>query len=102
MEMRIGRRELAAGLAALPLIGQLAGGASAQIATDGTPAGGTPMPEPATMTDRGVGPLRVVATLTGPDSINDTFTRYGIYGTDLGHTFDYHDELYMVFGDTFA
>lgn len=104
MEMRIGRRELAAGLAALPLIGQMSGGASAQTATDGTPTGGTPEPVrvPATERDPGVGPLRVVAQLTGPDSINDTFARYGVYGTDLGHTFLYHDALYMVFGDTFA
>ena len=50
----------------------------------------------------GMGPLREVAILTGPDSINETHTRYLVDGTDLGHTFFHGNELYMVFGDTFG
>jgi hypothetical protein len=46
--------------------------------------------------------LRVVAKLIGVDSINDTLDRYGVAGADLGHTFVYDGELYMVFGDTFG
>lgn len=48
------------------------------------------------------GPLRLVAQLTGADSINETDTAYGIDGTDLGHSFEYGGHLYMVFGDTFG
>jgi hypothetical protein len=44
----------------------------------------------------------LVAQLTGEESINQTLTRYGIAGTDLGHTFDMDGRLYMVFGDTFG
>lgn len=50
----------------------------------------------------GVGPTRVVAVLTGADSINDTAARYGVNGTDLGHTFEHDGAIYMVFGDTFG
>jgi len=50
----------------------------------------------------GVGPTRVVAVLTGSDSINDTAARFGVNGTDLGHTFEHNGALYMVFGDTFG
>ncbi|HEY7030550.1 MAG TPA: DUF4185 domain-containing protein [Thermomicrobiales bacterium] len=48
------------------------------------------------------GSLGVVAKLIGRDSINDTLDRYGVAGADLGHTFLFKDELYMVFGDTFG
>lgn len=50
----------------------------------------------------GVGPLELIATLTGPDSINQTDTRWGVDGTDLGHSFVSGDAIYMVFGDTFG
>jgi Domain of unknown function (DUF4185) len=63
------------------------------------PTRGQGVSTPAT---RGVGPLRRVATLTGPESANATHDRYGVWGTDLGHTFEYRDELYLVFGDTFG
>jgi hypothetical protein len=45
-----------------------------------------------------------IATLTGPDpdSVNPTAEQYGVYGTDLGHTFLAGDELHMIFGDTFG
>jgi D-arabinan endo alpha-(1,5)-arabinofuranosidase len=49
-----------------------------------------------------LGELREVAVLTGPDSINETHTRWGVDGTDLGHTFEHQGAIYMVFGDTFG
>jgi hypothetical protein len=49
-------------------------------------------------------PLEQIALLTGSDplSINDTDAEYGIHGTDLGSSFLYNDQLYIVFGDTFG
>ncbi|MDQ3694468.1 MAG: DUF4185 domain-containing protein [Chloroflexota bacterium] len=49
-------------------------------------------------------PVARIAILTGParDAINPTGEEYEVYGTDLGHTFLYGDELYMIFGDTFG
>ena len=43
-----------------------------------------------------------VGRLTGPDSVNDTAARWGVYGTDLGHMFWHGGSLYMVFGDTWG
>jgi hypothetical protein len=48
------------------------------------------------------GETRVVAVLTGKDSINDTATNYAVYGTDLGSSFEHNGAIYMVFGDTFG
>ena len=50
----------------------------------------------------GVRDLTFVAQLTGAGAINPTDTEYGVYGADLGHLFDWQDQLYMVFGDTFG
>lgn len=50
----------------------------------------------------GIVELKVVATLTGPDGINETHTKYHVDGTDLGHTFEHDGAIYMVFGDTFG
>jgi hypothetical protein len=50
----------------------------------------------------GVMPVKLVAQLTGAASINDTEAKYGVTGTDLGHTFEHEGKLYMVFGDTFG
>lgn len=49
-------------------------------------------------------PLEQVALLTGSDplSINDTDEAYGVHGTDLGSSFLYDGQLYIVFGDTFG
>lgn len=44
----------------------------------------------------------LVGKVTGADSPNDTASRWGIHGTDLGHMFMHRDQLYMVFGDTFG
>lgn len=43
-----------------------------------------------------------IAQLNGPGSINQTDTRWDVYGADLGHMFMYENRLYMVFGDTFG
>jgi hypothetical protein len=48
-------------------------------------------------------PLEQIAQLTGDlPGINDTYAKWGVYGTDLGSTFMYKDEMYIVFGDTFG
>lgn len=49
-------------------------------------------------------PVEMVVPLTGPGapSVNDTAEMGGVWGTDLGSTFMYGDEMYMIFGDTFG
>lgn len=49
-------------------------------------------------------PVEMVAQLTGPGDppVNDTATLGDVWGTDLGSTFMYGDEMYMIFGDTFG
>jgi D-arabinan endo alpha-(1,5)-arabinofuranosidase len=44
-----------------------------------------------------------VALLTGSDpaAINQTGREYGVDGADLGSTFLYNDQIYIVFGDSF-
>lgn len=46
--------------------------------------------------------LVTVSQLTGPGSANATPERWGVHGTDLGHTFMHRGRMYMVFGDTFG
>lgn len=41
-----------------------------------------------------------LAVLNGPGPINDTGTRWDVYGADLGHMFTFRDRIYMTFGDT--
>jgi Domain of unknown function (DUF4185) len=48
------------------------------------------------------GNTKLIARLIGEDSINKTGSKFGIDGADLGHTFLYGDEIFMVFGDTFG
>lgn len=43
----------------------------------------------------------LVGQITGGQAWTDT-RRWGVHGTDLGHTFWHGDDLYMVFGDTFG
>lgn len=38
----------------------------------------------------------------GEPSLNDTGTRWDVYGADLGHQFLYRGRMAMVFGDTFG
>jgi hypothetical protein len=49
-------------------------------------------------------PLVEVALLTGSDpaAINQTGADYDVDGTDLGSSFLYNDQVYLLFGDTFA
>lgn len=48
-------------------------------------------------------PTVLVAQITGPSpGINDTYSKWMVYGTDLGSSFMYKDEIVLVFGDTFA
>ena len=48
-------------------------------------------------------PLVEVALLTGSDpaAINQTGKEYGVDGADLGSSFLYNDQTYIVFGDSF-
>lgn len=49
----------------------------------------------------GVQNIRMVATLTGEYSINQTKTNYGVGGTDLGVMITRGDTTFIAFGDTF-
>jgi len=48
-------------------------------------------------------PLEQIAILTGSDpaAVNQTGKEYGVDGTDLGSSFLFRDQTYIVFGDTF-
>ncbi len=43
-----------------------------------------------------------IAQLSGPGSINNTDTRWNVYGADLGHMFLANGQMYVTFGDTFG
>src|SRR5690606_12019088 len=46
-------------------------------------------------------PTEQVTMLTGPEpSINNTWEQWEVYGPDLGSSFMFGDEVYIVFGDT--
>lgn len=83
-------------LAAVPLPG-----AVAQEASPMASPVASPVATPVASEDL---PLEQIALLTGSDplSINDTDEEYNIHGTDLGSSFLYNDQLYIVFGDTFG
>lgn len=49
-----------------------------------------------------VPPVVQLARENGDPSLNETGTRWGAYGADLGHQFLYHGRMAMVFGDTFG
>ena len=74
---------------------QAAPSASPSPAPDSSPAS-------APYQDARVAESCLVAYLTGPDGINDTASRFGVDGTDLGHTFAHDGASYMIFGDTFG
>ncbi|HYH10749.1 MAG TPA: DUF4185 domain-containing protein [Thermomicrobiales bacterium] len=84
---------------ALPAFASRSAAQPSRALQDATP-GATPAATPVT----GDLPVELVAQLTGPGgvSVNDTWEAYGVYGTDLGHTFMYGDDMYMIFGDTFG
>lgn len=46
--------------------------------------------------------VEFVGWVTGEESPNQTGTRYGVYGTDLGSVTEFGDRLFLAFGDTFA
>ncbi len=96
-------------LAAIPALAGMSVLPVAARAQSATPAatpqvepGATPEATPVAETD--VLPIELIAQLTGPaeDSINPTWENYEVYGTDLGHTFMYGGDMYMIFGDTFG
>jgi hypothetical protein len=89
-DRRLSRRQvLAAGAVGLASTTGLASSAGASIAPHG---------------DWDVNPDDTfqIARLTGPDSINDTGPRWGVYGTDLGSMFEHRGRIYHLFGDTFG
>lgn len=48
----------------------------------------------------GVKNVRHIAALTGEDSVNETLSRYGLGGTDLGYMVNLGDKTFFVFGDS--
>ncbi len=76
-----------------------AGSAGSVLARDATPVA-SPQATPVQAEDL---PLEEVALLTGSDpaAVNQTGAAYGVDGTDLGSSFLYNDQLYILFGDTF-
>ena len=65
-----------------------------------------PEPRPAISTRPTAPPQMVdvsmVAPVTGESSVNRTESRWDITGADLGSSFWYEGDLYLVFGDTFG
>src|SRR5690606_42157748 len=84
---------------AAPAMAALALGPEPLRGQDATPLA-SPGATPVTSEDL---PTEQVAMLTGPEpSINYTWEQWEVYGTDLGSSFMFGDEMYIVFGDTFA
>ncbi|UYP19307.1 DUF4185 domain-containing protein [Rhodococcus sp. Z13] len=84
-------------------LGSLGSGSGGSGSSGGLPAQGPQGPLPTLDS----GPTRTVAWVTGPRSINDTYERFTISGTDLGIMWDNGGEgedrqLLMAFGDTFG
>jgi hypothetical protein len=96
------RRRLLVGGAAVAGVAVVAG-AGATIFTlkqSKHPAiNGTPTPTPIT---NGHTVTYQIARENGTGSINQTDSRWGLYGADLGHTFMHRGRMYMVFGDSFG
>lgn len=46
--------------------------------------------------------VEFVEWVTGPESPNETDTRYNVYGTDLGSMFELDGTVFVAFGDTFG
>ena len=92
-------------LAAIPAFGALTAVPASIRAQSSTPEPSpVSTPEATPIADTGALPVELIAALTGPKefSVNATWEEYEVYGTDLGHTFMYGDDMYMIFGDTFA
>ncbi len=71
------------------------------LSTGGLSCAQEPEPESTPVLER-VTDVEFVAWVTGPESANQTHTRYDIYGTDLGSMFATDDRVYIAFGDTFG
>ncbi|WP_166351993.1 DUF4185 domain-containing protein [Phytoactinopolyspora limicola] len=83
------RREWSVGAGALAV----SGGLVLALASGGAPATATTAPTPAV----------VVSKMTGPGSLSNTHTAWGIYGTDLGVMWDNGaGEVLVALGDTFG
>lgn len=96
MIRRISTRSRAAMLAGATGYGLMTKTMTAQ---DGTPRA-SPVASPVAGSDL---PIKQIAQLTGPEpGINDTYEKWGVFGTDLGSSFMYKDEIVIVFGDTFG
>lgn len=103
------RRTLITAAAAAPLAVAAAGEAEAdgrpeaRSAEDRSDAKGTGTARGPKPTVPGPGLAELVAKLTGPDSINETDTRYQVHGTDLGTIWDNGSgQVLLAFGDTFG
>lgn len=67
------------------------------------PSGANPRGPQGTLPDLGVGNTKAVSWVTGPQSPNSTYDRFGISGTDLGISWDNgKGQTLMAFGDTFG
>lgn len=71
---------------------------SSRAALETAPSSGTVLEDEPRLRVQEAG---LVGQVTGLAGWTDT-GRWGIQGTDLGHTFWHDDELYMVFGDTYG
>ncbi len=75
--------------------------AAAAVVPDGQAAGSTPVisyiPGSTTKLEQLLGDLD--KQLHQP-TLSQTVTRYGIQGTDLGHSFEHQGKVYFLFGDT--
>ena len=67
-----------------------------------SPTPGPPVLPEAETALKDVVELQRVARLVGEGACNDTVTRFGLHGADLGSMFDDGETLYMVFGDSFG
>lgn len=66
-----------------------------------------PAPTSTSVVRRAAGGVEKICQLTGDidrelnqPTLNQTGSRYGVFGTDLGFSFPYGDRLYFLFGDT--
>lgn len=73
------------------------------LASQATPVG-SPEASPEASPVASQLPVEQIVALTGPGdaSLNDTGGEYSVYGTDLGSSFMFGDEMYLIFGDTFG
>lgn len=96
------RRRLLVGGTAVVGVAVVAGAGATMFALNQSkhPAiSGTPTPRPIT---NGHTVTYQTVRENGTGSINQTDSRWELYGADLGHTFMHRGRMYMVFGDSFG